>query len=317
MFSSSLISGQATKSNLDRSIAFLFLLFSPFFLINPVHAQSQFQTINLEKNQVFKWEYNKSKKIDLDGKTISSGQSKTIIFMHIIEKTSLGYTLDIKFNNPLFDDETSKKVFSNKTSANSTKLKKMIEQIGVLTIRIRISKDGDIQEIVNFAELKMFTSNLLNTMSRLDGSTLDRAGTKKIEDMFMSDIGIRNIFLKDVPLLFYGVNVDLTGKNKFEYETELMTMFSEKPLIAKGTIFITKLDKRNNVAELTVDQRVDSKSFLEILKIDKLERADIFDRIQIKVDLKSGLSTQAISKRISIFPNLNGEDTSEFLFIKN
>jgi len=265
----------------------------------------------LDKGQVFVWDWTIFRSIEAAGKPKQVHDSAAPVTLRVIDRTRDGYLLEIQHGKTMFDPALQEAV---KGDAAMTELIKFLE---TLKVRFLVTRDGEIQDVVNFDDVKAAIQRIIDTA--VQEGVADRAVLQKaFAQITASKEQLKLLSLKDVELMFYGTNADPRMKEPIDFETELPNVFGGPPLKASGRLSLKGTDAKNRTVEFLVEQEVDKASFIQMMKDlgtkvgkeppkDVLENmmreGSISDTINVTVALDSGLSTHARRVRTSLIGN--------------
>lgn len=295
---------------------------------NSAYATEKLIGLHLSKGNTYKWNYRIEKKVKSILKGDFSSSSLTVVSMNVVNTSKQGIVLELQNGKTLIEDSIQQEALNQAYSPERTRF---LESIKVL---ILVNNLGEVVDILNFEELKNSALQVIDLIkSASHEKEITRSTTEKfLQDVFSTKEGIAGMFLKDTPLLFHGSNINLKGKRSYPYETELLNIFGGEPIKAKGKVVLEPIDKTRKTLNVSMTQEIDKESFVKMLddvskRIENkkpsqvtfnevMKDSSINDSINVKVDLKTGLSLWAKTSRISNIAGTITEDTVEYSMIK-
>jgi len=268
----------------------------------------------LEKGQVFTWNWKTSRqRTETGGQPKPSGESAMRVTLRVIDRTRDGYLLEIQDGRTVFDPQQA-------PTKNDALMIKLLRVFETLKVQFDVTRNGEIKDIVNFDEVKAAGRRMIE----------NGAGDREMlllmfESLACSEQSLKDSFLKDVGLIFYGTNVDMKMKKPVDFEAKL---FNGGPLKATGRLSLRSVDLKTRLAEIHVEQQADKQSFIQLfienydakagkkppkdLIEDMTRNGSMQDIIDVTISLDSGLATHAKLVRTSIGGNTVQIDQVEF-----
>lgn len=290
----------------------LLLISIIYGIIVPACAQ-EVVSLKLKKGAVYKWDYKLSK-------SGSPFASSTPVSLSVVKVMKSGYLVDYRSGETTFGDPEAAK-------AAKELLEKMAEINRGLVIRIVLDDSGSIVDIVNFEDIKRAADKVLNLTTSLNKNS--NVSPESLQKMFSTKEAVANIFLKDLPVVFYGVGYPRGVSPAQDYETELPNPFGGLPLAAKGVTQVTSTDLQSKTITIDTQQEVSPEAVVNMLSdsakrlgkpivnedelMESAKNWRIRDEIHVEVDTRSGLATKARLQREAMIDGRTQLNLAEFV----
>lgn len=244
------------------------------------------------------------------GKETKRSESIYESVMTVVDSTEIGYIIEWQCK-PV------------KASTTDDIVTQMLDQFKIV---YSTTETGGFDSLINYEEVKKYIQQATKlALSATNEKPEVKNGVQQLMTALESRQAIEGIILREISAYHSPYGIEYSSRNPQVADAELPNIFGGDPIPAILTLALAKLDKRNDLAVISIDQKMDKEKAGDFIKDmltklgapasvindKKFGSIDIHDNYLYDLTLSDGWIKKVVSKREVKFMDMRKIDTCE------